>query len=256
MSKYLEQLYKLKDKTVLITGSSGQLGSALCKAYLNLGANVIGIDITEKQKKIDKVLYFNSDIKDQSSVNDLFNNIMKKYKSIDILINNAGVSIFSPFEKRTSKELDSVIDTNLKGTFYLIQAFIKNINSKIGNANIVNIGSMYGVISPDFRIYSQGDRKNSEIYGATKAGIIQLTKYFAVHLADKKIRVNSISPGGIYNPKNPQSKEFIKKYSFRCPMKRMAEIDEIVGGVIFFSSNASSYITGQNLVIDGGMSCW
>ena len=103
MSKYLEQLYKLKDKTVLITGSSGQLGSALCKAYLNLGANVIGIDITEKQKKIDKVLYFNSDIKDQSSVNDLFNNIMKKYKSIDILINNAGVSIFSPFEKRTSK---------------------------------------------------------------------------------------------------------------------------------------------------------
>ena len=256
MSKFIDQTYNLKDKTVIITGSSGQLGRALCEAYLDLGSKVIGIDINEPQKKINDVLYFNSDIKDYNEVNDLFKSIKKKCKSIDVLINNAGVSIFTPFEERTPKELDFVIDTNLKGTFYLIQAFIKNANSRGRNANIINIGSMYGVISPDFRIYDQGDRKNSEIYGATKAGIIQLTKYFAVHLADKEIRVNSVSPGGIYNPEFPQSKEFINKYSLRCPMKRMAKIDEIIGGVIFFSSNASSYITGQNLVIDGGMSCW
>ena len=115
---------------------------------------------------------------------------------------------------------------------------------------------MYGLISPDFRIYNQGDRKNSEIYGATKAGIIQLTKYFAVHLAENNIRVNSISPGGVYNSDNPQSESFIKNYSYRCPMKRMAKVEEISGAVVFLSSSASSYITGQNLVIDGGMSCW
>jgi NAD(P)-dependent dehydrogenase (short-subunit alcohol dehydrogenase family) len=115
---------------------------------------------------------------------------------------------------------------------------------------------MYGVISPDFRIYTDCARKNSEIYGATKAAIIQMTRYFAVHLAQRNIRVNAISPGGIFNPQAPQGDDFIKNYSYRCPMQRMARADEMVGATLYLASDAASYTTGQNIVIDGGMSCW
>tara|TARA_B100000941_G_scaffold278402_1_gene242705 strand:- start:451 stop:1224 length:774 start_codon:yes stop_codon:yes gene_type:complete len=257
MSEYINHLYNLKNKVVLITGSSGQLGSALCKSYLDLGSIVIGIDNLKPSKGIKNVNYFIKDVSNEKGIQNLFEEIYKKFGSIDILINNAGVSIFSPFQKRTNEELDFVIDTNLKGSFYFIKEFSNFSKSKNSNySNIVNIASMYGVISPDFRIYSKGDRKNSEIYGATKAAIIQMTKYFAVHLAERKIRVNCVSPGGIFNQENPQSDSFIKNYSFRCPLNRMANVKEIIGGIIFLSSDAASYVTGQNLIIDGGMSCW
>ena len=106
------------------------------------------------------------------------------------------------------------------------------------------------------RIYTDLDRKNSEIYGASKAGIIQMSKYFATHLANRNIRSNSVSPGGIYNPENPQGKDFILNYSERCPMKRMARSEEIVGAIVYLASDMASYTTGQNITIDGGMSCW
>jgi NAD(P)-dependent dehydrogenase (short-subunit alcohol dehydrogenase family) len=112
------------------------------------------------------------------------------------------------------------------------------------------------LISPDFRIYTDCERRNSEIYGATKAGIIQMTKYFAVHLARYGVRVNSISPGGIFNPEAPQGEDFVNNYSHRCPMGRMAQYEEVVGGILYFASSAAAYTTGQNLVIDGGMSSW
>ena len=115
---------------------------------------------------------------------------------------------------------------------------------------------MYGVISPDFRIYSENDRKNSEVYGATKAGVIQMTKYFAVHLAERNIRTNSISPGGVYNPKNPQGDKFMESYKYRCPMKRMANSEEISNVALFLGSNLSTYVNGQNITVDGGMSAW
>ncbi len=120
----------------------------------------------------------------------------------------------------------------------------------------MNIGSIFGAVSPDFRNYTDCDRKNSEVYGATKAGIIQMTKYFGVHLADRNIRVNCLSPGGMFNPELPQGEDFIKNYSHRCPMGRMAKADEMIGGLFYLSSEASAYTTGQNIIVDGGMSCW
>ena len=131
-----------------------------------------------------------------------------------------------------------------------------NYRIKKKRKSIINISSVYSIISPDPRIYGSNDRNSSEIYGATKAGINQITKYFAVHLSNKNIRVNSISPGGIYNLKNPQDKKFIKKYSSRNPMKRMAKIQEIVGAAVYLASDASTYTNGHNLVVDGGMSSW
>ena len=130
------------------------------------------------------------------------------------------------------------------------------MSDKITKKNIINISSIYSLISPDPRIYSKKDRKSSEIYGATKAGVNQMTKYFAVHLNNKNIRVNSVSPGGIYNSKKPQNKNFIKKYSDRNPMKRMAKTSEIIGAVIYLASNSASYTNGHNLIVDGGMSAW
>ncbi len=253
--KYLSDL---KSKTVLVTGACGQLGRAICKSFLDFGLNVIGADIElEKTKLIinDKINYFTLDISSEKSVKKLFIDLYKKFQSIDILINNAGVSTFENFDKRSEKSFSWVSDVNLKGTFFCIREYYKN-QKKLDTGNIINIASIYGLLSPDPRIYSEGDRKNSEVYGATKAGIIQMTKYFAVHLANENFRVNSISPGGIYNSDKPQSKDFIAAYSKRNPLRRMANEKEIIGGIYYLASNASSYVTGHNLVIDGGMSCW
>ena len=149
------------------------------------------------------------------------------------------------------------MNVNLKGTFFCIQEYLKR---RRGNSalrgSIVNVASHYGVISPDPRIYTDCDRRNSEIYGATKAGIIQMTKYFAVHAVEFGVRVNAISPGGIRNPEDPQGEDFQKHYAFRCPLGRMAETREIVGPVIFLLSPAADYITGQNIIVDGGMTSW
>jgi 3-oxoacyl-[acyl-carrier protein] reductase len=254
--KFLKNFFQLQNKVIIITGCNGQLGSSLVDIFLELGSIVIGIDNAENSKIKNKDFYFYScDISKQAKAQSLFAKLFLKFKNIHCLVNNAGVSIFEPFELRKSKDLDKVIDVNLKGTFFCIQNFIKQKKNKTGKS-IINISSIYSLISPDPRIYAQGDRKNSEIYGATKAGINQMTKYFAVHLSKKNIRVNAVSPGGIFNEKNPQSAKFIKKYSMRNPMGRMAKIEEITGAIIYLASTSSSYINGQNIIIDGGMSAW
>ena len=121
---------------------------------------------------------------------------------------------------------------------------------------MANSNSSIGFIELEVPIFTDCERNSPEIYGATKAGIIQITKYYAVHLASKGIRVNSISPGGILNESDPQGKDFIENYSYRTPLSRMGRVDEIAASVIFLSSERASYINGHNLVIDGGFSVW
>ena len=257
-TNYLNYLFGLEGKTVLVTGAIGQLGKIICQGFIDVGSNVIGVDLKLDQNKIiktDNISYYSLDIANKKSVQNLFNELYNNHSGIDVLINNAGVSTFEPFEDRTEESFDWVSDVNLKGTFLCIQEYFKHQkNNKCGN--VVNIASIYGLISPDPKMYRKGDRKNSEVYGATKAGIIQMTKYFAVHLAEKNIRVNAVSPGGIFNTENPQSEYFIGEYSKRNPMGKMANAEEIIGAVLYLVSDASSYVTGHNLVVDGGMSCW
>lgn len=253
----LNNIYSLKNKVVVITGSCGQLGSSMCNLFVNIGCKVIGIDYSIESNKINNVAYYKLDIRKSKDVSTVFRSIFKKYNQVDLLINNAGVSVFEPFEDRTEQNFDWVMNVNLKGTFNCIQKYVDCYDSQSQKKGcIINIASMYGVISPDFRIYSENDRKNSEVYGATKAGVIQMSKYFAVHLADRNIRTNSISPGGVYNPKNPQGDQFIESYKFRCPMKRMANSEEISNVALFLGSQLSSYVNGQNITVDGGMSAW
>lgn len=253
----IDNIFNLKNKVVVITGSCGQLGSSMCNLFINNGCKVIGIDYSLESNKIHKVDYYELDIRNREDVSNIFNIIFKKYNQVDLLINNAGVSVFEPFENRTEENFDWVMNVNLKGTFNCIQKYVDCYDlNRQRQGCIINIASMYGVISPDYRIYSENDRKNSEVYGATKAGVIQMTKYFAVHLSERNIRTNSISPGGVYNPKNPQGDKFIEMYKYRCPMKRMANSEEISNVALFLGSKLASYVNGQNIVVDGGMSAW
>lgn len=248
---------KLRNKVVLVTGAAGQLGRALCQAYRTQGARVIGADQDLNKRKIfPGVDYRSMDIADEFSVRKTFDQIHERYKKIDILVNNAGISTFDPFWDRPESSFDRVMDVNLKGTFWCIQHFARHHRRKKSGGSIINIGSIYGVVSPDPGIYTDCSRHSPEVYGASKAGVIQMTKYFAVHLAPYQIRVNCVSPGGIFNPENPQGKDFVKNYSARCPLGRMARTEEIVGPVLFLSSPAAAYATGTNLMVDGGMSAW
>ncbi|NQT07141.1 MAG: SDR family oxidoreductase [Candidatus Omnitrophica bacterium] len=256
---FIKELFNLHKKNVLVTGATGQLGNEICAAFVGAGAYVIGTDKDlDKKGQVESknCEYLKMDITDKASVIKTFKEIYARLGKIDILVNNAGVSVFEPFAERPEESFDWVMDVNLKGTFFCIQAYAKHLKDAKSKGNIVNIASIYGILSPDYRIYTDCKRKNSEIYGATKAGIIQMTKYFAVHLAEQKTRVNCVSPGGIINPELHQGDDFVKNYSNRCPMGRMADTKDIIGGILYLSSDASEYVTGQNLVIDGGMSCW
>jgi NAD(P)-dependent dehydrogenase (short-subunit alcohol dehydrogenase family) len=250
----------LKDCNVLITGVAGQLGSALSKGFASAGCRVFGTDIGESAPPVgipNEGTYRRLDIRNDGEVRAVFHELEEESGGLDVIINNAGVSVSEPFEERSEEEFDWVTDVNLKGTFNCIRAFagLRKGNRR-NNASIVNVASIYGLVSPDFRIYLDYAGVNSEIYGASKAGVIQMTKYFAVRLAEYGIRVNCVSPGGIFNEKTPQGDEFVKAYSERCPMGRMAKAEEMVGAVLFLSGSSASYVNGQNLVVDGGMSAW
>jgi NAD(P)-dependent dehydrogenase (short-subunit alcohol dehydrogenase family) len=258
--------YKINNNVVFVTGAAGQLGQAVVNSLLKSGAKVICSDISienlekaaNKNSWDDSVMLIQVDITNENNVSSAFHSGLKKFGRVDSLVNNAGISVFKPWYERSDQEFDSVMNVNIKGTFLCMKEFFK-YSMKSGNqGSVVNIASHYGIISPDPRIYTDCNRRNSEVYGASKAGLIQMTKYFSVNaIADgANVRVNCIAPGGILNEENPQGKDFQKLYAERCPMKRMANVQEMVGPILFLLSPDSSYINGHTIVIDGGMSSW
>ncbi len=163
--------------------------------------------------------------------------------------------MFSDFEKRNLKEIDNSFNINVRANILITQFLFNNYFKKQKTGKIINIASIYGMKSPDFSIYRKKDRKSSEIYGATKASIIQLTKYFASYMSNYKINVNCISPGGLEN-KQKQKRNFIKRYSAKVPLKRMGKVDELTSLILFLLDNKSNYINGENIVIDGGYNAY
>lgn len=255
----------------VVTGGSGQLGQSIIALLLaRTSMIVVVIDVSPPQFRDESVqsalargrlIFKCCDISSRGDVRSLMVELEKELGSVSYLINNAGVSVFEPFLSRPEESIDWVMNVNLKGVVNCTSEYALSVErvrkrDPMQPRRIVNVASVYGVLSPDPRIYSDCDRRNSEIYGATKAGVIQLTKYYAVHLAEQDITVNCVAPGGIFNPDDPQGKDFQKNYSQRCPLGRMATVDEITWPIIFLLSDQASYVNGQNFVVDGGMSVW
>jgi len=237
-------------KNIILTGSEGNLGILIQKELKDFNYNLIKID-NKKNLSQDKNHYFRTDLNSEKETKKTLAKIKKKYKKIDILINAAALQVFSDFEKRSIKEINEMLNVNLRAAIIFSQFIFTNYFKKIKKGHIINIASIFGVKSPNFSNYKIGDRKSSETYGATKAGLIQLTKYFANYMSPYNVRVNCISPGGIENNK-VQSKKFIKRYAKLTPMKRMAKPNEIINFLIFLISEKASYCNGQNFIIDGG----
>lgn len=253
-NKKISELFNFNGSVILVTGSSGQIGSNIVEFFLSNNSFVCGLDVNQNPKLKNKnFLFFKGDIKNDKFVNSVIKKIFKKFKKIDVIINNAAKQVFTDFKKRKNKDNLEVIESNLLGAVNIIKNYYNyhKIN-KEKVCRIINIGSIYGVVSPDFRIYKKRDRYSSEIYGASKAGLLQITKYFSVMMAKDSVIINSISPGGILNKKK-QSSGFVKRYIRNVPLGRMGLTDDLLTGIVMFASKYTTYTTGQNLIIDGGL---
>jgi NAD(P)-dependent dehydrogenase (short-subunit alcohol dehydrogenase family) len=255
------------DQVVMISGAAGQLGQTFVNGVIEGGGRVIGLDVSleglmsafkENNWDDEQVCLLEADIRNRNAVVKSFEAGIDRFGKVSSQINNAGLSVFEPWSERSEEEIDLVMDVNLKGTFNCLQVYLKYCISNHVEGAIVNIASHYGIVSPDPRIYTDCARRSPEIYGATKAGVIQMTKYFAVNARHDgaKVRVNAVAPGGIRNPWDPQGEDFQRLYGDRCPMGRMAELAEILGPVLFLLSPEASYINGHTLVVDGGVTAW
>lgn len=261
-------LFDVSNKIVVITGASGQLGMSYQKAFLDRGSRVVGIDLKKSKEIIDLEVKFGSnymfitgDITSKNSLENSLCNINDSFGAPSVLINNAGIDSppgapmeeTGPFETYPEKSWDKVLDVNLKGTFLSCQVFGSAMAKKrIGS--IINVSSIYGLVSPDQSMYEYR-RSRDEIfykpvaYSASKSGILNLSRYLSTYWADKGIRVNSLTIAGVFNN---QEKDFLDVYCKRIPIGRMASTEEYNGSVIYLASDASSYVTGSNLIVDGG----
>ena len=236
-------------KTAILTGANGNLGSNFLRSLRELDYFVYAVDKEIGEIKVEEfVESVQLDITDEKKVRDFYSTI----SSLDLLVNNAGIGVFTPFEERTADEFKMVTDVNLLGTFLMAQGAVK-IMKKKNYGKIVNLGSIYGVKSSDERIYGNSGRNNSEVYSVTKAGVIQLTKYMAAHFGKYNIQTNCISPGGIYNG---QSDDFVSNYEYKTPAQKMGSPKDITHVLKFLCSENVDYINGQNIAIDGGFLAW
>jgi Dehydrogenases with different specificities (related to short-chain alcohol dehydrogenases) len=179
----------------------------------------------------------------------------KRFGRIDVLVNGAAgrtPGFFKPFEEYELSDWNAVVAANLTGTFLCCQAVGPQMK-KGGGGSIINTSSIYGVVAPDQRIYDGSSINTPAVYSASKAGVIGLTRYLATYWAEDKIRVNTITPGGMFNEQEP---EFVRRYESRTPLGRMGRPHELRGAIVFLASEMSSYVTGHNLVVDGGWTTW
>jgi NAD(P)-dependent dehydrogenase (short-subunit alcohol dehydrogenase family) len=264
-----KDLFSLKGKVAIVTGAAGQLGGEYVLTLLDAGASVAALDIDLnnpksrlKKFRSRKVLPVEADITDRESIKLALEKVLSRYGKPDILINNAAIDAppnfdeheTGPFEEYPESSWQTMVDVNLKGMLICCQV-IGGHMADSGGGSIINISSIYGMLSPDQRIYEYKAEAffKPVAYGVTKAGAINLTKYLATYWAKKNIRVNALTLGGVFNS---QDKKFLKNYGNKVPMGRMANQDEYNGAILFLASEASSYMTGSNLIIDGGFSCW
>lgn len=258
----MENIFSLQGQVVLITGGSGFLGTTLTEALVDYGATVVVADRMAFQGHIahpDRVLFLPCDVSDTESIRNAFRTVKERYGRIDVLINGATYgagygkqgTIAAMSDEDWFKGLDGAVGTAFRCIREVIPYFEEN-----GGGSIVNFASMYGMVSPDPRIYGDSGANNPVNYGAGKAAVIQLTKYCAGHLSGKNIRVNCISPGPFPNPATQPDEAFLRELNSKTMLGRTGRPEELVGPVLLLASRASSFMTGANIVVDGGWTAW
>lgn len=241
---------QVKGKIIIVTGGSGLIGQSILTDLRSQGAIAINADIHSAFKNDD--LFNFCDITEVDSIKLLINELKKKYGRIDGLVNNAYPRTEdwgAKFEDVTLQSWQKNVDMQLNSLFYISQCVIREMKEK-RNGSIVNIASIYGIVGNDFSVYNNtGGMTSPAAYSAIKGGIINFTRYLSSYLGEYNIRVNCVSPGGVFNN---QQTNFVKQYSERVPLKRLASPEEISPAVTFLLSDGARYITGHNLVVDGG----
>lgn len=249
-------LFDLSGDVVVVTGGCGLLGEPICQALSDHGATVIVADVNREQGKNVAAKLQNGEfravnITNSKSVAAFCDEIIEDHSQIDGLVNTAyprtdeyGI----PFESVDLEQWQANINLHLGGYYNITRAVaLRMVES--GGGSIVNFGSIYGIQAPDFGIYDGMEMTSPVEYSAIKAGILNLTRYLASYLGQDGVRVNAISPGGVHDG---QTEQFVENYEENTPLDRMAEPEDIPGAVIYLLSETASYVTGHNLVVDGG----
>jgi NAD(P)-dependent dehydrogenase (short-subunit alcohol dehydrogenase family) len=273
--------FDLSGRVAIVTGGSGLLGREFCQTLVEAGASVVVADInayavnqltTSLIQAGYPAMGVATDITLPESVRSLVDETLAMYGRLDILVNSAALdpkfdppalaemaktgTISGAFEDYPLDAWQAALDVNLTGMFLCCQAAVKLMLAQQKKGSIINLCSTYGLVAPDQRIYQREGKQTAYkpvYYPVTKAGVLGLTRYLAAYYAGTQIRVNSLTPGGIFNN---HDETFLRAYSSHTILGRMAEKDEMNGALLFLASDASSYVTGSNLVVDGGWTAW
>lgn len=266
MNKSLHDLLSLKGKTAVVTGGAGYLGSAMSETLAELGANLViaSRDKAKCEKKCRELVESSGgairavglqlDLLKKNSATEFFAQVHQHFNVIDILVNNAWSGNKNSWESITEKDWEYDVDMSLNSVFRLTKEAFEDLKAVRGV--ILNIGSLYSHLAPDYRMYDGKEFANPPSYGAAKAGVIQFTKYLASFLSPYGIRVNALSPGAFPHPPTQKHKEFMDRLAAKNPINRIGQPDDLKGAVALLCSDAGAYITGQDLHVDGGWGVW
>jgi 2-deoxy-D-gluconate 3-dehydrogenase len=267
--------FDLSGRVAVVTGGAGLLGAEFCRTLAEAGAAVAVADLDhpaasgiahQLQESGFRATGIGVDVTRPESTQGMVGQTLKQFGRLDILVNSAaldpkfdtqsiGANPSGAFEDYPLEAWKQALDVNLTGMFLACQAAVHPMLSQ-GEGVIINLCSIYGLAGPDQRLYQREGkppRYKPVYYSVTKAGVLGLTNYLAAYYAGKNIRINALSPGGVFNG---HDEEFLKAYSARAVLGRMAEKDEMNGALLFLASDASAYMTGANLVVDGGWTTW
>src|ERR1700722_16073563 len=266
MNRSLQQLLSLKGRTAVVTGGAGYLGTAISETLAELGCNLVlaSRDRAKCEKKCEEIVQLTGgsikavalelDVLKKGAAAEFFTRVHEHLPAIDILVNNAWSGKKNSWESITDEDWEYDIDMSLNSVFRLTKAAFPDLKATHGV--VLNIASMYGHIGPDYRIYDGKQFANPPSYGAAKAGVIQFTKCLASFLSPYGIRVNALSPGAFPHPPTQKHEKFMQLLSSKNPMNRIGQPDELKGAVALLCSDAGSYMTGQNICVDGGWAIW
>lgn len=264
--KSLVELSSLRGRTALVTGGAGHIGRAICAALAELGANLAILDLyedtanaaaLEKERGI-KAIPLTLDLTDEPALRAVPDRVVRELGSLDIIVHSAALVGTSglrgwavPFAEQSSDTWRQALEVNLTSAFNLTQAAAPALAAS-GRGSVIFIGSIYGVVGPNLGLYEGTALGNPAAYAASKGGLLQFTRWLATSLAPS-VRVNMITPGGV---ERGQPEQFRARYLRRTPLARMATEEDFKGAVAYLASDLSAYVTGQNLIVDGGWTTW